>query len=177
MIARTVTIRPSQTVVDAAKLMVEEEIGLVVVCEGNKPIGVVTRHDITNKVIAKGLTADKVLVKDIMNAPVRSVTPEMDISEASKLMAKNNFERLPVVSMGKLVGIISDHEIAKVAPAEIEVLLERLTKGAEPGEGTEDEEEHTVSGECELCYNFSETLHKVNSRWVCDVCKDEAAEI
>ena len=72
------------------------------------------------------------------------------------------------MSEGKLLGIISAREIAKVAPAVIEILTENI-KIEEPQHFEEENE-----GECELCSNFSDKLIKVNEKWVCDTCKEEA---
>ena len=172
MITRVVTARPNQTVFEASKVMKKEDIGSVIILEANKPIGIVTREDITNKVTAKDLQASKVLLKDIMSKNLVTCPPDCDISEAARRMSKYKYERIPVVSMDKLVGIISTREIAKVAPAALEIATEHL-RIEEP----EKIEEEVNEGECELCGNYSEELHNINDRWVCDSCKDEAEEL
>lgn len=172
MLSRVVTARPSQTVLEGSKLMKKEDVGTVVICEGKKPIGIVTREDVVDKVASKDLQTSKVLLKDIMTSPVVAASPDEDLSNAARTMTKHGYERLPVVSLGKLVGIISDREIAKVAPAAIEILRERLLI-EEPPQIIEE----ANSGDCELCGNFSEELHNINDRWVCDSCKEEAAEL
>ena len=70
--------------------------------------------------------------------------------------------------MGKLVGIISTRELAKVAPAALEIATEHLRI-----EETGKLEEEIQEGECEKCGNYSEELHNINDLWVCDACKDE----
>lgn len=172
MISQVVSARPSETVAVGSKLMRDEDVGLIVVCEGIRPIGVVTREDVVNKVAAEDKSASKVFLKEIMSYDVVTCSPDDDLADAARVMAKHGFERLPVVQMGKLVGLISDREIAKVAPAAIEILRERLLID-QPGSGIEE----FNSGDCELCANYSENLHYVNDRWVCDACKDEAAEL
>jgi len=172
MITRVVTARPSQTVFDASKVMKKEDVGSVVVVEGNKPIGIVTREDIVNKVTAKDLQASKVLLKDIMSTNLITCPPDCDISEAARRMSKYKYERIPVVSMGKLVGIISAREVAKVAPAALEILTEHL-RIEEPLQIVEE----FNAGECELCGNYSDELHNVNDKWVCDSCREEVEEL
>lgn len=172
MVSRVVTARPSETAAGGSKKLRDEDVGLLVICEGNRPIGIVTREDIVNKVAAEDKVASKILLKEIMTPQVVSCSPDDDMADAAKVMAKHGYERLPVVSMGKLVGIISDREIAKVAPAAIEILRERLLI-----EGQPPSVEEFNAGECEFCGNFSEVLHLINDRWVCDACKDEAAEL
>jgi len=172
MITRVVTARPNQTVLDASKIMKEEDVGSVIICEGNKPVGIVTREDIVNKITAEDKLASKVLLKEIMAKDLVTCAPDTDISEVARLMSKYQYERIPVVLLGKLVGIISAREVAKIAPAALEVMTEHL-RIEEPFQI----QEETNSGECELCGNYSEELHNVNDRWVCDSCKEEAGEL
>lgn len=171
MVTRVVTARPSQTVLEAARIMKHEDVGSVVVCEGNKPVGIATREDIVTKVVAEKKDAEKTFVKDIMNSPLVTCSADDDIIKAAQLMSKYGYERIPVVEMGKLIGMISTREVAKVSPAAIEILRERLLLTAEGWA------EEFNSGYCELCGNYNETLTSINGRWVCENCKDEAAEL
>jgi CBS domain-containing protein len=172
MVNRVVTATSGQTVLDGSKTMKKEDVGSLIICEGSKPIGIVTREDVVDKVASKDLLPSKILLKDIMSRNLVTCTPDADISEAAALMSKNKYERIPVVSMGKLIGIISTREIAKVAPSALEVLTEHLRI-----EDMMDVPEETNSGECELCGNYSEELHNINDKWVCDSCREESEEL
>jgi CBS domain-containing protein len=172
MLTEVVTARPNQTILEVSKIMKEKDVGSVIVCERDSPIGIATREDIVNKVTAEDKIASKVFLKDIMNKNLVTCNPDCDIADAARLMSKNKYERIPVVSMGKLVGIISAREIAKVAPAVIEIMTEHL-RIEEP----QNIEEETNEGECELCGNYADRLHKINDKWVCDSCKEEAREL
>jgi len=172
MVARVLTATPSQNVLYASNLMKKEGVGSIIIVEGTNPIGIVTREDIVDKVVAKDLVASKVSIRNIMSKKLITCPPDCDISEAARLMSKNKYERIPVVSMGKLIGIISTREIAKVAPAALEIATEHL-RIEEPGRVNEE----TNEGECELCGNYAEELHNINDKWVCDSCKDEAEEL
>lgn len=176
MVTRVVVGRPDQSVKEGADMMRKEDVGTIVVCEGTKPIGIVTREDIVVKIASKDLKSSTVKLKDIMNAPLITATPEEDLADAARRMTKYGYERLPVVEMDKLVGIISDREIAKVAPAAIEILRERLMIDDE-NIPEHDRETDVTEGDCELCGNYSEELHNVNDRWVCDACAEEAEEL
>jgi CBS domain-containing protein len=172
MLSRVITATPSQNILDASKLMKKDGVGSIIFVEGSNPIGIVTREDIIDKVVAKDLNASKVLIKDIMSKKLIVCNPDCDISDAARLMSKNKYERIPVVSMGKLIGIISTREIARVAPAALEIATEHL-RIEEPEKFAEE----TNEGDCELCGNYSEELHNINDKWVCDSCKDEAEEL
>jgi CBS domain-containing protein len=172
MLSGVIIGKPTQTIKEIAVMMKKEDVGMIVIVDGGKPAGTITREDIIDKVVAVGKDPNIMKAKDIMGFPVVTVSPEDDLATVSRLMVKYGYERMPVVSMGKLVGLISDREIAKIAPAAIEILRERLFVEGEPAVV-----EEFNSGECELCANFNEQLHKINDRWVCDACKDEAAEL
>ncbi|MBU5574854.1 MAG: CBS domain-containing protein [Candidatus Aenigmatarchaeota archaeon] len=171
MVTRVITARPNQTVLEAAKLMRDEDVGSVIVCEGTRPIGIATREDIVSKVVALDKDPKKVLIKDIMNTPLVTCSADEDVINIARTMSKYGYERIPVVDFGKLVGIVSVREIAKVSSEAVEILRERFSIT------TEGAIEEINSGYCELCGNYSEILHYVNDRWVCDNCKDEAEEI
>ena len=173
MVGGVITGKPNQNVIDAAKIMSKEDIGSVIICDGDKPVGIVTREDIINKVIATDKQPSKVLLKDIMSKELVTTNPDSDISEAAKLMSKYKYERIPVVSMGELVGIISTREIAKVAPAALEVMTEHLRIE----EGIEDHEEpegQSTEGICDVCGNESDNLRKTDDKWVCETCMSES---
>ena len=150
--------------------MKKHDVGSLIICDGERPAGIVTREDIINKVVSIESDPTKVMLKDIMSKNLVTITSDKDISEAARLMSKYMYERLPVVSMGKLVGIISAREIAKVAPAALEVATEHL-RIEETSNGNE---EGVTSGECESCGNYSDALQRVNDQWICDSCKEEA---
>ena len=168
MVSRVITIRPGQNVREAAEIMTKEDVGLLVVVEGSKPVGVITREDIINRVVAMDHKASESTVKENMTAPMIAAEPDEDLADAARRMVQHGFERLPVISMGKLVGLISDRDIAKVAPAAIEILRERLTIGSEP-----EVVEEINEGECEICGNYSSRLHNINDQWVCSECQDD----
>ena len=167
MVSRVITARSSQTVLEGSKIMAKEDVGSLLVVEGSRPIGIVTREDIVAKITAKDLKASEIKIKDIMSTKIISSTPDEDISVAARKMSKYGFERLPVINMGKLVGIISAREIVKVAPAEIEILRERLDMPEQAAM------EESTAGYCEVCGNYSEQLFEVNDQWICSACKDE----
>jgi CBS domain-containing protein len=170
MVSKVVTALPSQTVFEASKIMSTEGVGSLIVIDGDKAIGIVTREDIINKVVSKDVAPSKVIVKDVMTGNLISCSQEDDISYAARLMSKNRYERIPVVSSGKLVGIISTREIAKVAPAALEVMTEHLRIESPQNFNAESANE---GGDCEKCGNYADELHNINDNWVCDACLDE----
>jgi signal-transduction protein with cAMP-binding, CBS, and nucleotidyltransferase domain len=159
-----------KTVYHAAKQMAKERRGYVVVVRKNKPVGILTDSDILEKVISKGRDPKKVKVSEVMSSPIITISPNDEIVEASRLMRKNSIKRIPVVEKGKLIGIITDNDIARVSPEFINIIEERLRwkeEGIEPGRI-----EGRISGVCEECDNYSDNLYNFNGRWLCEDCKD-----
>ncbi|MFH0928947.1 MAG: CBS domain-containing protein [Candidatus Aenigmatarchaeota archaeon] len=171
MIKGAVTGTADHTVLEGAKTMKKEDVGSIIICEQDKPIGIATREDIINKVVAVSKSPSEVLLGDIMSKKLVVCTPDCDISEAATIMSKHRYERLPVVSLGKLVGIISTREIAKVAPAALEIMTEHI-RIDEPENVEEENEDESTEGICESCGNQSDELLKVNDSWVCESCKE-----
>lgn len=108
-----------KTVLDAAKLMTSDNRGSIVVVDNSKPIAIVTERDLFRKVIAKGLKPEEVLVRDIMSSPLVSVSPELPLRSAAKLMEEKEIRRLPVIEDDKLVGIITAADLARLEPHEM----------------------------------------------------------
>ena len=69
--------------------------------------GVVLIADIASKVIAKDRALDRVNIYEIMNKPVMSVHPEMDIRYCAELLTNFGLSRCPVLDNGKIVGVVS----------------------------------------------------------------------
>jgi len=168
MKSRVVTVKTTQTVLETAKIMRKEDVGSVIVMEGKKPVGIVTREDMAVKIVAKDLQPSKILVKNIMNTPLVSCSPEDDLVDVAKTMNKYRYDQLPVISLNKLVGIVTVREILKTTPDLIEQFKERLEEPSLP------EQLESIEGEyCDRCGNYSEELTKINDQWICSACVEE----
>jgi len=112
---------------EAAKLMQEHSIGsVIVVDEEGKAKGIITERDIITKIVAKDEHPSKVKVDAVMSKPLRVITPDVSIEEASSSMRDNRIKRLPVVNEKKeLIGIISEGDIMRVFPSIVDLIEER----------------------------------------------------
>ena len=114
MTSNPTTIEPNKTVFDAAKLMRDEDAGLIPVVEGQKLIATITDRDITLRVVAEGKDAGSTNVRDVASTRLVTVDPDQSLDEALRLMARNQVRRLPVVEEdGKLVGIVAQADVAR----------------------------------------------------------------
>ncbi len=114
MTSNPTTIEPDKTVVDAAKLMGDEDAGLIPIVEGQKLVGTITDRDIATRVVAESKDPQSTKVRDVMTSRLVTIDPDQDLDEALRLMAQHQVRRLPVVEEdGKIVGIVAQADVAK----------------------------------------------------------------
>ena len=106
------SIGASASVVEAAQLMGEADIGSLPVTDDDSLVGMITDRDITTSVVAKSADPQTTSVGDISSRDVVTVEPDKDLEEALQLMARHQVRRLPVVEGGTLVGIVAQADIA-----------------------------------------------------------------
>ena len=106
------SIGASASVVEAARLMREEHIGSLPITDDEQLVGMITDRDITTRVVAEAGDLKMTSVEDVYSRDLISVEPESDLAEALALMARHQVRRLPVVENGRLVGIVSQADIA-----------------------------------------------------------------
>ena len=105
--------------IEAARLMRDEDTGIIPIVEGDKLIGTVTDRDIALRVVAEGKDPETTTVGEIASRELVTIDPQQDLDEALRLMARHQVRRLPVVEEdGKLVGIVAQKDIAQHASDE-----------------------------------------------------------
>ena len=113
------SLESGSSAMDAARLMRDEDVGIVPVVEGEKLIGTVTDRDIATRVVAEGKSPESTTVGEIASRELVTIDPQQDLDEALRLMARHQVRRLPVVEEdGKLVGIVAQADIARSASDE-----------------------------------------------------------
>jgi len=85
----------------------------VIVMEGGTPVGIVTDHDLLDKVIAEGRDPRQVKAGEIMSTPLVTIEPSASLKDAARLMSDRGVRRLPVVEKGQLIGVISVEDLAR----------------------------------------------------------------
>jgi CBS domain-containing protein len=98
---------------DVARIMKEQDTGVVPVVDGKKIIGLITDRDIVIRGIAEGRDLSTVKVNELMTKSVRSVSEDTPVNDVLNLMGNAEIRRVPVVNgNNELVGIISLGDIA-----------------------------------------------------------------
>jgi CBS domain-containing protein len=112
------SVTQGSSVAEAARLMRDEDTGIVPVVEGDRLLGVVTDRDIALQIVAEGKDPEATRVEEIASKNLVTIDPGQSLDEALRLMAEHQVRRLPVTEEdGRLVGIVSQADIAKHAPA------------------------------------------------------------
>ncbi len=106
------TVRPSQTLAEAAEVMKGEDIGSVPVVEEDRLVGMLTDRDIVIRAVAERRDPQAVKVDEVASRQPVTVEPEQDLDEALALMARRQVRRLPVVEDGQLVGMLAQADVA-----------------------------------------------------------------
>ena len=106
-----VTADPEMTITEAAKLMLKEDVGCLVVMKESKIGGIVTDRDLL-ACATQGHTMQECTISNHMSSPVVVVPPDTLLINLAKVMAASQIKRVPIVKSGKLAGIISFSDIA-----------------------------------------------------------------
>jgi CBS domain-containing protein len=126
--------RPTDTVVEAARLMKVNDVGPIPVVDDNKNrrlVGILTDRDIAVRVVAEARDANATTIEEVMTRDLVTVGPDDDVERALNAMEEHQVRRIPVVDGdGRLVGIIAQADIAArmVAPAKTAEVVERISQ-------------------------------------------------
>ena len=109
-----------------------------------------------------------------MTTPLVTIEPDATITEAARRMNRLHVRRLGVIYKGDLIGIITSKDVLGVMPELIEIILERSR--IEDASRAEEIEEVPLSGYCDRCNIYSESLKERNGQNICDECRVELEE-
>jgi CBS domain-containing protein len=107
------TVAPDANVVDAARIMRDEDAGSVPVVEDDRVVGIVTDRDIVVRGVAEGRDVTALDVREVCSSQPVTVKPDLDLDEALRLMAQHQVRRLPVVDGDRLVGVLAQADVAR----------------------------------------------------------------
>jgi CBS domain-containing protein len=108
------TIASERTVLEAAQIMAEKQIGSLLVLEAEEMVGIVTETDIVRKGIASRLSASSTRVGSVMNFPLIQIDINRTVRDASRLMAEQRIRHLAVTEENKVVGLLSVRDLVKM---------------------------------------------------------------
>jgi len=106
-------IAPDAPVLEAIRLMADKYVGALLVMEGVNLRGIVSERDYARKVILKGRSSKDTPVRDIMSAPVLTVTPHDTVNHCMKVVTEKRVRHLPVGEGSNVVGMLSIGDLVK----------------------------------------------------------------
>tara|TARA_B100000745_G_scaffold56825_1_gene33711 strand:- start:356 stop:772 length:417 start_codon:yes stop_codon:yes gene_type:complete len=107
-----ITIENDKTAQDAAKIIAENDISFLVVMNDGIPQGVLSESDFVRRIAVEDKKSSEVLVSEIMSYKFRSVGPTTTIEDAIQKMLNKNIRRLLVLDNEKLIGVITQTDLA-----------------------------------------------------------------
>jgi CBS domain-containing protein len=123
------TIAPDAMVFDAIQMMADKNIGALLVTDGSgKLLGIVSERDYARKVILKGHSSKETAVRDIMTRDLVTVTPKDTVADCMRLVTEKRIRHLPVMSGGKLQGLLSIGDLVQWIMAAQEMTIDQLEK-------------------------------------------------
>ncbi|HEV2398914.1 MAG TPA: CBS domain-containing protein [Candidatus Sulfotelmatobacter sp.] len=122
---RLYSVESTRTVLEAARYMMEHNIGAVPIMRNGDLLGIVSERDIMNRVVAVGRTPGTTAVTEIMTANPRSVSAQESIEECLFIMHEFGFRHLPVLDGDKAIGLVSLRDVLMHQAAEIERQTQR----------------------------------------------------
>ena len=125
------TCDPEDSVLQVAGVMRDLKISSVVICEENNPVGILTDRDLRDKVVARGVDPATIVARDIMNAPLITVSENDFIFEALYRISKNGIHRICVVDQEeRLSGIITVTDIMRLQTRSPQKLVRDIDQAA-----------------------------------------------
>jgi CBS domain-containing protein len=107
------TVTTQTTVLEALRIMADQNIGSVMVLEEGHYLGIVTERDYSRKVVLKGKSSTDTKVTEIMSSDLPRVTPNDSIDYCMQLMSDKNIRYLPVFDESQIMGILSINDVVK----------------------------------------------------------------
>jgi CBS domain-containing protein len=116
---RVYSIDAGRTVLEAARYMMEHNIGALPVLRNGELAGMFSERDIMNRVVAVGRTPGSTSVAEVMTANPRAVAADETVEECLFIMREFGFRHLPIVEGKELKGLVSLRDILMRQAAEI----------------------------------------------------------
>jgi len=128
MTRQVITIEADASVFDASMMYKEKKVGCLVVIKGENCVGIITERDLIERTICQQRNPEHTKVHEIMSQNIKVVSSLDTVERALEMMKHHKIKKLPVISSGKVVGIITVTDIAKARPDLSERFMESWMK-------------------------------------------------
>jgi CBS domain-containing protein len=122
-------VAPVDSVFHALNVMAANDVGALLVLDGEQLVGIFSERDYARKIILQGKTSKETLVRDIMSDKVAYVTPAATVDECMALMTEKHFRHLPVLTEdGAVAGMVSIGDLVKETISSQQFLINELER-------------------------------------------------
>src|SRR4029453_7463273 len=122
------TVSPADSVLTALQVMAEKDIGLLVVMERDKLVGVLSERDCARRVLLAKKSPESTSVADIMVRNVVTIDAEHTFADCLRLMHQHGIRHLPVVDHGRGIGVVSIRDLLSEAVRHNAKIIEELER-------------------------------------------------
>jgi len=170
------TISPDLNLLECSRSMIKNKIGILLVVQGERLLGVISRRDILWALVKKSPgELEKIRAIDISPRKIATIRPTASIEEAVIKMNKCGFQKLPVIQDNFLIGLITSKDILKFHPELYKDLdeFDSIREETEKLARLEKAKTRPVVdfGVCEEC-GAKDVLFRVNGMLICELCRD-----
>lgn len=132
-----ITVKPGDSVADAARTMSQNHVGAVLVVEGGVMQGILSERDVVSRVVALGKDPDATLVSEVATAEVVAVDVGTRVRKCAEMQFALDVRHLPVTENGKPVGILSSRDFLAYVAGGLERIIDKLDYEETLGEGVD----------------------------------------
>ena len=157
---------PEKSIFYCVKKMIKEEVGSLLVLDGEKLAGIITEKDLLIKVLAKDMDIKSTPINKVMSKKPIYVGPDEDLYDAMLLMSREEVRRLPVVDKGSIVGVLTQKDILSIQPDLYDLAIGKFSIRESERKSMLDS---NLEGECRSCGSYG-PLEKHGKRWLCESC-------
>lgn len=120
------SIRPSACVYEALQIMADHGVGALLVMEDRELVGLLSERDYARKIILQGRSSKDTEVREVMTAPVISVTLQDTVDYCMRVMTEHRIRHLPAMVDGRVVGVVSIGDLVRHTISVQEQTIEHL---------------------------------------------------
>ncbi|MDP9197158.1 MAG: CBS domain-containing protein [Thermoproteota archaeon] len=108
-----IAVDENMTALDAARLMTEKGISSLIIEKDHAPVGIISERDFVKRICLKDMQPSTINVGSIMSKIQTYASPDTPVEVAVQRMVNHKIRRLPIISDGQVIGIITVTDLAK----------------------------------------------------------------
>lgn len=138
MKTKMITVAPTATVEEAARSMAQNDVGAVLVVDGESLRGILSERDVVSRVVAKGESPNETIVSSVATSEVVTVEEDVHVRDCAAIFRDKSIRHLPVMRGSRPVGILSSRDFQAFVVEGLERIIDRaryeeaLDKGYDP---------------------------------------------